>query len=405
MQTSLPAALLKTPAGLEADAILRKCVHCGFCTATCPTYQLLGDELDGPRGRIYLIKSMLEEGSASRATQLHLDRCLTCRACESTCPSGVQYGRLLDIGRARMESHVVRTVYERALRWMLRQVLPHRERFAALLRVGQALRPVLPPALKRRIPARVPLPPWPQGFHTRKMLLLQGCVQPALAPSINRAAARVLDALDIQAVEVPHANCCGALSLHLSATDEALGFARRNIDAWWPRIEAGAEAIIITASGCGTMVKDYGHLLRHDLRYAKKAARISELARDPVEVLAAEDMGRFTRTREAAIAFQAPCSLQHGQRLAGATEQLLSRLGFKLIPVQDSHLCCGSAGTYSILQPAIARELRQRKLANLEAGAPGVIATSNIGCLSFLQTTAAVPVRHWMELLADDLGD
>ncbi|MGQ0658014.1 MAG: glycolate oxidase subunit GlcF [Chromatiales bacterium] len=400
MQTALLPEFLKTPNGEEADRILRTCVHCGFCTATCPTYQLLGDELDGPRGRIYLIKAMLEGGEVTQATQLHLDRCLTCRACEPTCPSGVQYGRLLDIGRMHMEELVPRNVSQRLVRYLLRWVLPHRWRFACLMRPAQWLRPLLPAVLKRKIPPLTEVPARPTRSHARKVLMLEGCVQPILAPSINAHAAQVLDELEIQAVTVEQAGCCGALSHHLCATEEALECARRNIDAWWPRLEAGAEAVVITASACATMIKAYGHLLRHDRRYARKAAGVSEAARDIVEVLAREDLAPFVRQRHERIAFHAPCTLQHGERLAGVTEQLLSSLGYTLTPVKDAHLCCGSAGTYSILQPALAKALRERKLENLQTDSPAIIATANIGCLAFLQEKAGVPVRHWIELIA-----
>jgi glycolate oxidase iron-sulfur subunit len=403
MQTALPEELLATPDGAEADAILRKCVHCGFCTATCPTYQLLGDERDGPRGRIYLIKGLLEGVAEGAATRPHLDRCLTCRACETTCPSGVQYGRLLDIGRAHLERKSVRPLPSRLVRWLLRRTLPRRAWFGAAMRLAQRLRPIMPAALRRKVPVFVEQETWTAPSRARRMLLLQGCVQPALAPSINRATARVLDAVGIQAIEVEQETCCGALSHHIAATDEALVFARRNIDAWWPQVEAGAEAIVVTASGCGTMVKEYGHLLRHDGEYAEKAARISAMCRDPIEVLAVEDLSFAANVPDSTIVFHPPCSLQHGLKLAGRTEQLLTRLGYRLGEIRDSHLCCGSAGSYSILQPRIARELRGRKISNLLASSPSLIATANIGCLSFLQEVSPVPVRHWIELLADAL--
>lgn len=399
MQTALLPEVLSSADGAEADRILRTCVHCGFCTATCPTYQLLGDELDGPRGRIYLIKAMLEGDEVTQATQLHLDRCLTCRACETTCPSGVQYGRLLDVGRTYAQQRVSRPRGERLLRYLLRQVLPYRHRVGILLRAAQYLRPLLPAMLKRRIPPLAKALARPTRSQARKMLLLEGCVQPALAPSINAHVARVFDDLGIQAVSVEQAGCCGALSHHLGATEEALNHARRNIDAWWPRLEAGAEAVIISASGCATMVKEYGHLLRNDRRYARKAARVATAARDLCEVLAKEDLTPFSRPRSARIAFHAPCSLQHGQQLAGVVEQLLVRLGFTLTLVREPHLCCGSAGTYSILQRALANDLRRRKLDDLQADSPSLIATANIGCLAFLQEQARVPVRHWIELL------
>lgn len=399
MQTSLADFIKETPEGREADGILRSCVHCGFCTATCPTYQLLGDELDGPRGRIYLIKSLLEGQTAGRATQVHLDRCLTCRACETTCPSGVKYGRLVDIGREQIEKRVHRPFGERLTRIMLRRVIPYPKRFAALLRLSQRLRPFLPRAARKLIPAGQTLTPWPVQSHRHTMLILEGCVQPALAPNINAAAARVLDKLGIRAI--PAEGCCGAVSYHLSAVEEARTFMRANIDRWWPWVEEGIEAIVSTASGCGTLVKDYGELLRHDAAYAEKAARIAALAKDISEVVSQEDLSALSAAsvKSLRIAFQSPCSLQHGQKLGGMTESLLCRLGFQLTPVAEAHLCCGSAGTYSLLQRGLARQLLKNKIRCLEAGHPDLIATANIGCYSFLQQDAHVPVKHWIELL------
>ena len=402
MQTSLQQAFLDTPAGREADEVLRNCVHCGFCNATCPTYQLTGDELDGPRGRIYLIKQVLEGGQASARTQLHLDRCLTCRACETTCPSGVDYHLLLDTGREVIERQVGRTPGGHLLRRMLRLILPRRRTFTVLLRLGQALRPALPRALRQQIPARAPgLAPASGRQHRRRMLLPEGCVQPALAPQINHATRRVLDALGITAVSPSAGGCCGAVSHHLGAVNEARDFMRRNIDAWWDEISAGAEAIVITASGCAPLVKDYGRLLAHDHAYAEKAARVSALARDLSEVVAHEPLdGKLRRPVDPVkISFHSPCTLQHAQRLDGVVEDLLSRAGFELAPVADRHLCCGSAGTYSLLQPAFSRELRDNKLAALQKPDPVVIATANIGCLTHLAGGARVPVKHWIELL------
>jgi glycolate oxidase iron-sulfur subunit len=409
MQTELADFIKDTPEGREADAILRKCVHCGFCTATCPTYQLLGDELDGPRGRIYLIKQTLEGGPVTAKTQLHLDRCLTCRACETTCPSGVQYGRLADIGRKIVEDQVGRGPLETLERAALRRIIPNRALFASLLRLGVWMRPFLPSALKRKVPRGVaPAAHWPQTAHPRRMLVLEGCVQPSLSPATNAAAARVLDRLAISLVRVPAAGCCGAVSFHLTAQEEALAYMRRNIDAWWPHIEQGAEAVVITASGCGVMVKDYGHLLQGDPAYAEKARRVSELARDMSEVIAGEGerVREITRRLPAAsrkIAFHSPCTLQHGLKLPGVVESLLTELGFDLVPVRDSHLCCGSAGTYSILQPELSQRLLARKLDALTAHEPAQILTANIGCQSHLQTASPVPVRHWIEALDETL--
>ena len=413
MQTRLSAAFLATPDGREADGILRKCVHCGFCTATCPTYQLLGDELDGPRGRIYLIKEMLEGAEPSRSTQQHLDRCLTCRACETTCPSGVSYGRLLDIGRHHLERVVPRTLRERLFRRALLAIVPHRNRFAALLRVGRALRGLMPAGLRRGVPAVRAQGAWPAPRHQRRMLVLMGCAQSATAPDINAAAARVLDQACISLVESSD-GCCGALAHHLSEQATAHDQIRRNIDAWWPEIERGAEAVVVTASGCGAMVRDYGALLRDDPQYAPKAARIAELSRDISEVVARELarpgplLDRIGRAPAGAagprVAFHSPCTLQHGLKIRGLVEPLLERAGCTLVPVADGHLCCGSAGSYSLLQPAISRRLKANKLAALEAGAPEIIATANIGCLLHLASGTDRSVRHWIEVLARALA-
>jgi glycolate oxidase iron-sulfur subunit len=399
VQTSLRDEIRATPEGREAEAILRACVHCGFCTATCPTYQLLGDERDGPRGRIYLIKQILDGERASERTRLHLDRCLTCGACETTCPSGVQYGRLADIGRRMVEQQVSRPLPARLLRKALRSVLPYPSRTVPLVKLGRVLRPILPRRLKAGVPAEKPAGAWPAAARPRRVLLLEGCVQSATAPSINAATARVFDAVGITVKRTPAAGCCGALNHHLSAAEEALDFARRNIDAWWPEVQAGAEAIVVNASGCAVMVKDYGWLLRRDPNYSAKAERISSLAKDPAQVLQTEDMRRFKLSRARRIAFHAPCTLQHGLRLAGVTEALLRTLGYELSPIADSHLCCGSAGAYSILQSKLSRELLENKIRNLEAGDPEMIATANIGCLLHLQSATARPVMHWVELI------
>lgn len=400
METHLAPEFAGTAEGQEAAAILRTCVHCGFCTATCPTYQLLGDELDGPRGRIYLLKQVFEGQAPSRITQLHLDRCLTCRSCETTCPSGVQYGRLADLGRAVIEAQVGRPLQQRILRRLLRAVVPYPRRFGALLKVARLFAPVLPAPLRRKVPPRRPAGAWPQPGGTRQMLVLEGCAQSVATPLTNAAAARVLARLGIDLIRARGAGCCGALSQHLAAEAEALGAMRRNIDAWWPHIEAGAEAIVITASGCGAQVKDYGALLRHDPVYADKAARVSTLARDLSEILAAADLALLGNPgRGRRIAFQTPCTLQHAQRLGGVVEPILKRAGYELTPVRDGHLCCGSAGTYSILQPQLAERLRENKLAALIEGDPELIATANIGCQLHLEAGADRPVRHWIELL------
>ena len=402
MQTRLPTAFLDTDAGREADVILRSCVHCGFCTATCPTYQLLGDELDGPRGRIYLIKEMLEGAPVTQKTQQHLDRCLTCRACETTCPSGVRYGRLLEIGRERVEEVVSRGPWARVQRRLLLAVLSRRSAFKPLLGMARLLQPLVPHTLKARIPAKRDAGVWPAAKHARRMLVLQGCVQPAAIPAINAAAARVLARQGISLIAV-NDGCCGAMAHHLSASQLAREHMRRNIDAWWPEIERGAEAIVVTASGCGAMVHEYGELLRDDPAYATKARRVSELCRDLSEVIATS-AATSTLTRPVRVAFQSPCTLQHGLKIRGAVERLLRQRGFQLVPVADGHLCCGSAGTYSLLQPELSRQLRQNKLAALQAARPDVIASANIGCLLQLQSGTGTPVRHWIELL-DGAGE
>ena len=400
MQTRLPESLLATAAGQEADAILRSCVHCGFCTATCPTYQLLGDELDSPRGRIYLIKQMLEGNEPGSHTRLHLDRCLTCRACETTCPSGVNYHRLLDIGREALDRRLPRPASQRLLQRALRLVLPYPRRFAPLIGLGRGVSRLLPAGLRHKLPPVQSLPARPTRTHPRRMLALAGCVQSVATPATNAVTARVLDRLGIQLIEAPAAGCCGAMSHHFAATDEARAMMRRNIDAWWPHIEQGAEAILVTASGCGAFVKEYGKLLADDPAYAERAARVSELAQDPAEVLQQEDLEALDIDGGGRrVAYHPPCTLQHGQQLPEIVEGILARLGYQLTPVADKHLCCGSAGTYSITQPELAARLRDNKLAALNAGRPELIATANVGCQLHLQTESEQPVRHWIELL------
>jgi glycolate oxidase iron-sulfur subunit len=399
VQTELADFIRDTPEGREADAILRKCVHCGFCTATCPTYQLLGDELDGPRGRIYLVKQLLEGAPPTAKTQLHLDRCLSCRSCETTCPSGVQYGRLADIGRGIVEEKVGRGAWESVKRGVLAAVLPRTRLFSFLLSIGMFFRFAVPKKLKEKIPETVEPPgAWPAPRHARKMLVLAGCVQPALAPRINAAAARVLDRGGISLVEVPGAGCCGALRFHLNDQNAGRADVRALIDAWWPMVERGeVEAIVMTASGCGSFVREYAHHFHDDPAYREKAARIAALTRDLSEVVFENSIRKKSDSLK--VAFQSPCSLQHGQQLRGTAEALLAAAGYELTPVADGHLCCGSAGSYSILQPGLSAQLRARKLAALGAGEPEVIATANIGCLSHLQGGTRIPVKHWIELL------
>jgi len=406
MQTQLAQEFTGTPDGLEAEAILRKCVHCGFCTATCPTYQLLGDELDGPRGRIYLMKQVLEGAPVTRSTQLHLDRCLTCRNCESTCPSGVQYGNLVDIVRPIVDARVERPKRERALRWLLKEGLTS-ALFAPAMKLGQFVRPLLPRALKNKVPAAsgARAHQWPTRTHPRKVLMLMGCVQPAMLPNINSATARVLDAAGIQTVVADEAGCCGAIRLHLNDRAGGLDDMRRNIDAWWPLVNAGGfEAIVMNASGCGVTVKDYGHALARDPAYADKARRISELTRDLSELLPdlAPRLKSKLRLRNAPteLAFHPPCTLQHGQQLRGGVETHLNALGFNVrVAASESHLCCGSAGTYSVLQSELAYQLRDRKLGHLAALQAQTIVSANIGCIQHLQTGTETPVKHWIEVL------
>jgi len=414
MQTRLAPEYAATADGKDAEAILRKCVHCGFCTATCPTYQLLGDELDGPRGRIYLIKQVLEGHAPTRKTQRHLDRCLTCRSCETTCPSGVDYGHLVDIGRKLVDAKVPRPNGEAAVRWALKEGLTS-PLFGPAMQLGQQVRAWLPGALQKKVPARQATRPWPTRVHARRMLLLAGCVQPAMAPNINGATARVLDAAGIQTVVAAQAGCCGAVKFHLNDQQGGLAQMRANVDAWWPEVERGVEAIVMNASGCGATVKDYGHLLRDDPRYAERARRISSLTRDIGELLpvlvpvlraARPGLADAAAKRAPRLVFHPPCTLQHGQRVKGVVEQQMGALGFDIrVANNESHLCCGSAGTYSVLQPELATLLRDRKLGHLRDMAPETIVSANIGCITHLQGGTDTPVRHWVEVLDDALRD
>ena len=405
MQTQLAEQFKDLPQADLAQSILRKCVHCGFCTATCPTYQVFGDELDGPRGRIYQIKQVLEGQPATRATQLHLDRCLTCRNCETTCPSGVDYGHLLDIGREVVEQQVQRPWRERTMRAALKWGLNSRW-FAPAMRVGQALRPWLPEALQAKVPERRDPGRLPSTSHARQVLMLAGCVQPAMSPNINSATQRVLDAMGMQTIIAPEAGCCGALKFHLNDAEAAKRQMRANIDAWWPHIERGVEAVVMNASGCGVMVKDYGHVLADDAAYADKAKRISALTRDLSELLAEGLPALQARLDPARVAqagrlaYHPPCTLQHGQGLRDELGLGLQALGFDVaMAAQEAHLCCGSAGTYSVLQPQTATTLRDRKLGHLAALGPSVVVSANIGCITHLQSGTGTPVRHWVEVV------
>jgi len=406
MQTNLAPEFKNTPDGLAAEAILRKCVHCGFCTATCPTYQLLGDELDGPRGRIYLMKQVLEGETPTRKTQQHLDRCLTCRNCESTCPSGVDYGHLVDIGRKIVDAKVPRPSGERFVRWALKEGLTS-PLFGPAMKMGQLVRGLMPESLRNKVPAPQDAGTWPTRTHARKVLMLAGCVQPAMMPNINSATARVLDAAGIQTVVATKAGCCGAVKFHLNDQDGGKAEMRTNIDAWWPHIESGVEAIVMNASGCGVTVKDYGHILHDDPAYAAKAKRISELTKDLSELLPqlVDKLRGKVSAKASQMTFHPPCTLQHGQQLRGGVEQLMGELGFKINTCRvEPHLCCGSAGTYSVLNPDLAYQLRDRKLNNLAEMKPDVIVSANIGCITHLQSGTGTPVKHWVEMLDEALA-
>ncbi|MBK6366456.1 MAG: glycolate oxidase subunit GlcF [Polaromonas sp.] len=408
MQTNLAPEYINTADGKAAEAILRKCVHCGFCTATCPTYQLLGNELDGPRGRIYLMKQVLEGQTPTRETQLHLDRCLTCRNCESTCPSGVNYGQLVDIGRKLVDAKVVRPMVEKTIRWALKEGLTS-PFFAPAMAMGQMVRPLLPASLKNKVPAKQAVGQIPSQIHQRKVLMLEGCVQAAMSPNINSATRRVLDAAGIETIVAAKAGCCGAVKFHLNDQEGGKAQMRANIDAWWPSIESQSiEAIVMNASGCGVTVKEYGHILQDDPQYADKAQRVSDLTKDLSELL--PDLvgalkSKVNAQKAQTVTFHPPCTLQHGQQLRGGVEKHLGVLGFNINTAScEAHLCCGSAGTYSVLQADLAYQLRDRKLGHIGAMNPDVIVSANIGCITHLQSGTATPVKHWVELLDEALN-
>ena len=410
MQTNISEELKLTAEGSEADRILLSCVHCGFCNATCPTYRVLGDELDGPRGRIYLIKGLLEGKEASQKTQVHLDRCLTCLACETSCPSGVEYGRLAEIGRQQINKKAKRIFSERSYRYLLRQILPYPKRFSLLLRIGRGIRFLLPDKYRRMIPVNIhtkqQIKKIESVVHTRKMILFSGCVQPLLSPETNCASTRLLNKLGIETITSRDEKCCGAIDHHMAIDERALFFIKNNIDAWWPSIEQGAEAIVISASGCGTMIKDYGYILRNDPDYKDKAHQVAKLARDIGEIIAAEDVGKLRKIINVSsnrFAFQNPCSLQHGQKMKDKTAELLKKLGYQICDVEDADQCCGSAGTYSLLQTELSEKLRRKKINSLEVVKPDVIMTANIGCQLHLQQATDIPVKHWIEILEEDL--
>ena len=400
MRTTITNDFIQTHDGREANRILRNCVHCGFCNATCPTYQLLNDELDGPRGRIYLIKQILEGKQPGTETQLHLDRCLTCRSCETTCPSGVEYSKLLGIGRKLVTEKVNRSLGQKSLHFFLRKLFLSSKLFSAALRTGQLAYPFLNKKFRRMIPQPVRTnTPWPENIHSRKLILVQGCVQPALQPDIDKAAALAFDQIKIQSLYLKASACCGALSHHLNAEDEALNYIKTNIETWWPYIESGSvEAITMTASGCGVMIRDYASILADDNEYADKAARVSALYKDPSEIIKGSSFLHSSSTKPR-VAFHPPCTLQHGLKINGVIESILTEHGYELVNFENSHLCCGSAGTYSITQKSIATTLRNNKLDAIQANLPDVIATANIGCQTHLQSGTNIPVRHWLELL------
>ena len=407
MHVHLHPSYQDTPEGVAAKDYLSACVHCGLCLATCPTYLDKQDERDSPRGRIYLIKQLLETGSSGAATQTHLDRCLTCRSCETTCPSGVQYGALAEIAKHLVEAQVTRPNASRAMRWLLRKTLSNPALFATLLRTGQFFRTIIPTFLRHKIP----LKQHPKAQHSsvlaldsRRMLCLQGCVQRAATPNTTAATQRVLHKLGISLISANKAGCCGAVNYHLSAHKDGLDDMRRNIDAWWPFIQPesapGVEAIISTASGCGSMLVDYGRLLADDPLYGAKAARVSELSKDISEILLAEDLRALApQTTIGKVAVHTPCSLQHALKLPDAIATILSNAGFDLADTTEEHLCCGSAGTYSILQSDISERLLDKKLLALNIDHPTLIATANVGCQLQMGTKSKIPVRHWIELL------
>lgn len=404
MQTVLLETVRNTLTGPDAERALRACVHCGFCNAVCPTYHVLAEEADGPRGRIYLIKSVLEGTGDAEAARLHLDRCLTCRACESLCPSGVPYAALLEVGREACGQAAPRPLWQTLLRSGLRWLFPYRARVSLVLGAARLLLPLLPRTLAQ------PLRPEPFSGRspTRprrgpRALLFSGCVQPAAKPGINQAAARVLSELGWEVLPDP-GGCCGALSHHLTADAEAQAFMRRNIDAWWPLIEQGLDAIVITASGCTAMLKDYGRLLAHDPAYAGKAERVASLARDISQCLEPQDLAALALapdTRQ--VALHRPCTLDHSVGAGDRLQRLLQAAGFVLVETGSEPACCGSAGTYSLLQPKLARRLRHLKLAALQSGRPDLILTANIGCLMHLQGGSPIPVQHWIQALAERL--
>ena len=399
MQPDFSSVFLATDNGKEAERILQACVHCGFCTATCPTYQLDANELDSPRGRIYLIKEMLEDKPVTTVTQTHLDRCLSCQSCETTCPSGVEYHKLLNIGRHRLDQLGLRSKPEKLMRWVLGALMPKRRWFSVLLGMGQIFRPVFPASLKSLVPMKVAAGQLPTNRHSNQVILMQGCVQPGINPNINTATARVLNKLKVETILASGEVCCGALNYHLDQQAKGLALAKTNIDLWCNYLDHGAQAIVINASGCGNFVNQYAELLKNDTNYAAKAARVVSQTKDIGQYLADLNVKPLADAGGVKLAFHSPCTLRHGLKQHETVESLLINWGFDLTPVQDPHLCCGSAGTYSLLQPERATRLRTKKLAALTIGEPELIATANIGCQSHLQSGSELPVQHWIEIL------
>lgn len=406
MQTHLPAQLLATDAGQEADRILRSCVHCGFCTATCPTFLQTGNELDSPRGRIYLIKEFLETGKASQITRHHLDRCLSCQSCETTCPSSVQYHRLLSIGQNLLGKQVRLPFLTRCRHGFMLAVLGSPRLFAGLVKLGKAFAGWLPQRLARQLPGRGRFKPsvFMGNTPARRVIILNGCVQSALSPDTNHAAAIVLRELGIRASTIGAESCCGAMHYHSGKQPAGVARAKTLTDQMLAEVDAGAEAIISTASGCGNFIKDYVHVLADEAGYAEKVARLLPFVKDIGEYLATQDMAQLKFTGNGMLAWHSPCTLQHGQQLAGTTEALLKTLGFTLPAVKNSHLCCGSAGTYSLFQPEMSHSLQANKISALETTGAPRIATANIGCQCHLAAATDKPVRHWIEYVAEAMG-
>lgn len=391
MQTNLPSQLLNTLQGGRADQILRKCVHCGFCNATCPTYHITGDELDGPRGRIYLIKEMLEGNTTTNKTLTHLDKCLTCLNCETTCPSGVNYGELIDIGREHIEQLNIRSLYSSVRRKLICNIFPYPKRFKPLYAMARLFGMV---SHQKSIKAKTNK----LKTHNKKVILLDGCVQSVTSPEINHALANTLNHLGVNIIKFTQISCCGAIHHHNGMPDKAIDIIKNNIDVWWPHIENGCEALIMTASGCGLTVKDYARILKHDTKYAAKAQRISQLTLDASEYLSGFKFQKST-TQLQSIAFHPPCTLQHGQKINHVIESILTHAGYQCVNFKDKHLCCGSAGSYSLLQPKLATQLKKNKIESIMQSQPDAIATANIGCLLHLRKGTSVPVKHWLELI------